>query len=90
MIATAVTVDADQLERLLVAYHTWVPDDPDVITARALDPDPDAPAPPVSDAVLDECFAHCRCGWTDHEHGAGHANHVAYHVRQALAGRIEL
>lgn len=87
----AVTVDAVDLERLVRAYHEWVPDDPDVVAARALHPNDEAAAgvplasPP--DAVIDDYFAHCRCGWEGDE--GGHGNHVDYLVRQALAGRIE-
>jgi len=71
----AVRVDADDLERLMRAYHEWVPSDPDIILALDL----------AEDIV--SVFEHCRCGWQGDQ--ADHGSHVDYHVRQALAGRIE-
>ncbi len=75
----AVRVDADDLERLVRHYHEWLPDSTAVQAANEfLDGDLVELAP---------WLGGCACGHRVDRRD--HGSHVDYHVRQALAGRIE-
>lgn len=79
MIGVDVTIAADDLERLVRRYHEWLPDTAAMLTADEF----------IEDGIeeLAPWLSSCACG--ERIDQRDHGTHVAYHVRQALAGRIE-